>query len=125
MRRSTRTYLLISVAVLLLGLVSLIVWRSRSKTSLPVPIALPEISQSELHASWNREVEDALQQYKQDKNALAARDRLLALRVAADDRETHLKLVLALQALTDKQRDGAVRLKEAEQKFALDQSSQK
>ena len=68
--------------------------RPSSPTFVPV-------SNTELHRAWIEDVQTILVRYDQQKNAIEARDALLALKVAGEDRQIHLDLVLALSSGMD------------------------
>lgn len=66
-----------------------------------------------MHEDWQERVKDILRSYDEEKNAVSARDALLALTVSRDDQSTHLALVLAFNALAEGKTEGQRQLDEA------------
>ncbi len=58
---------------------------------------------AQLSQGWRSEVQAILRQYDQDQNASKAREALLGLTVAREDQAKHLALVLAFNALSERQ----------------------
>ena len=65
----------------------------------PAPVSAPSLE--ETRATWRQNVKRIVAMYDQDKQAERAREALLALTVAREDQEAHLRLVLALNALIE------------------------
>lgn len=67
-------------------------------------------SQEEIQQSWNVGVKRVIEEYESSKNAVQAKQQLLALTVPAHAREVHLALVLALEAKIQGRDDAETRL---------------
>jgi hypothetical protein len=108
---------LLMVVVLLLAVVAAGFWLYRSRTNAPPVVSESVISPEAMHAAWKTRVAEILQTYDRDQNAQAAEDALSELRVTADDKEIHLKLVLAFASIVQGDKKGAERLKQARAAF--------
>jgi hypothetical protein len=106
-------FLLIIVALLVCFGGAFFVLRSgrigSSRSVQPMITRSPE----EMHADWQSRTEIILKQYDQDQKADVARDALLTLTVPAQDRDKHLSLVLAFQAVINQDKDAAQKLQQA------------
>ncbi len=92
--KSVRFWVILGgVMVLLSSVVGFFVWRKPSVTVVK--------SEAEIRSEWQREVRAIIRDYPSEKNAAQTRDALLGLRVTAADRDTHLALVLAMQAIVN------------------------
>lgn len=83
------------------------------RDSRPLITAKPQISIEALRATWVMHVSSTLADYERTKNAAVARDQLLTLIVPSEWRETHLRLVLAFQSLTDQKKNANSLLSQA------------
>lgn len=75
-------------------------------------------SSEALHETWERGAKEVIREYKETQNPVEARDRLLSLRVPTAERESHLALVLALEAFIQKRRDAEGRWQRAIEPFS-------
>ena len=92
--KSVRFWVILGgIVVLLSSAVGFFVWR---KPEAPVVK-----SEAEIRSEWHEEVGMIIRDYPSKKNALQTRDALVGLRVTAADRDTHLALVLAMQAIVN------------------------
>ncbi len=90
----------------------------RQNQASTVEESASHVSPEEVLRAWELGVKGAVQGYEQDKNALKARDLLLALRVPAEKREQHLSLVLALEAAIQQRKDAESRWQRAVEPFS-------
>ncbi|MFA6429590.1 MAG: hypothetical protein WCV84_03790 [Patescibacteria group bacterium] len=95
------------VAVFLLGSGCVLPWKRSAQPVVSTPTT------QDIRAAWNTGVSTTLVRFDTTKNAQEARDALLDLRVTAEDKEAHLRLVLAFQALLDKAKNAEALLKQA------------
>lgn len=79
--------------------------------------AQPTRSSEEIHTEWIEKTQKIINQYTQDHEAEQARDELIRLTVTAEDRDAHLALVLALEALHQKSDGAETRFEAAVQLF--------
>ncbi len=99
----TRRALVLSVSLLCaVVLVGVGIWVYRGRTPVPAvapstELGAPPVPVEQLHGYWVGKVQEALTTYDQDQNAIKARDALTGLRIASEDREAHLALVLAFE----------------------------
>ncbi len=91
----------------------------RRELSAPIAIIPPASVRSlaQIHIDWQKAVRDILTTYEQDHQAIRARDALLALTVAPTDQQTHLQLVLALNAVSEGASKADAKWKAAKQAF--------
>ncbi len=83
-----------------------------SSPSLSPPPPLSSVSISELHASWKTHVQSIIEPILHTtspsvKQVVAAKDKMLSLTVASQDRDTHLAIVMALLSM-ERGKSGAV-----------------
>ncbi len=90
---------------------------SNSSVTSAVLTQSAPVSLVQIHTDWHKAVETTLAVYVQDHAALRARDALLALTVAPVDQEVHLKLVLALTAVSENASDANKKWQAAERAF--------
>lgn len=76
------------------------------------------VSLSAVHEEWSRQVADILRTLDAKGKADEARDRLLALKVAPQDRDVHLALALALEKIAEGKRGASEALAQARAWFA-------
>lgn len=100
-------WILIVVLLCIASVAFFVLLRKKGETVKPTestvsmqPVVPPK-SPEQLRSGWIVGVKAALTQYDQDQNAQTAMDSLLALTVPSSDRDAHLKLVLAFQAMTN------------------------
>lgn len=110
---------IIRIVVFLMLLAILFFLRSRSRSLVPSDpsSSQPSVSSVERHREWRSKVENILNDYDRTSNAAQARDGLLGLTVAPEDRDMHLKLVLAFQAVVDGASDASFKLQETRKEF--------
>lgn len=77
----------------------------------------PIISSTELEAQWKQSITSILTDYDKTSDARSARERVLALRVPAAEKDLHLALFMALNALTESRAEGATELMAARALF--------
>ncbi len=85
------------IVVIVLGLIGLVVQRVYTRTAP----AQQAFSSAELHAAWIARTQEIVRDYESNHDAARARDALLALRVAREDQQAHLDLVLRYERLID------------------------
>lgn len=85
--------------------------------SRPTPSASPARSLEETRAIWRQEAKRIVRMYDEEKEPTKARDALLGLTVTREDQEAHLRLVLALNALAEKNANADVKWQEAKKGF--------
>jgi hypothetical protein len=115
----------ITKANYLLGLLGVIgicaaVLALRTQTHEPVtpsPTGAVARPVAEIRADWQAGVVRILSEYDRTQDAKAAEEGLLELRVAEGDRDLHLELVIAFQALTDSRAGGKGQLQAARTHF--------
>lgn len=114
----TRGVILILCIVVIGGIVVGFGWTLRHVLRRTAAVeVVPARSQAEIHRTWVQGVRKVLAAHDQDRDALKARDALLALSVRTDDQDVHLALVLALQGIMDGKVEAAQKLVEAQQAF--------
>lgn len=116
-KKMSRTVVLASLA---LGTVACVVgggiwWGAYKKTSSVESIQ--GRAPIEIHADWQRQTQRILSVYEQDKDVAKALGALLELTVIQEDRDTHLALILALEARRQNQPDADARFAQAMAKF--------
>lgn len=90
--------------------------RHQSVVTTP-PEAATARSQADVAGDWRADVTRLLSEYDQNQDARAAEQGLLALHVVDQDRELHLKIVLAFHALGESRPEGKAELLEARRLF--------
>ncbi len=114
---SRRWLCVVVLAIVLIAcLVGAIFLYHRSSSVAPQEGAQP--SPEALHEAWDRGAREVIRGYRETQNPVEARDELLRLRVPATERESHLALVLALEAFIQKRSDAQVRWQRALEPFS-------
>ena len=120
----TRRTLVLSVSLLCaVILIGLGVWVARNRTpQMPTTsstaLGAPPVPVEQLHGYWLGKVKGILAAYDQDQNATKARDALAGLRVASEDRDVHLALVLAFETKVQGQAGADEKIVSARKKMA-------
>lgn len=123
---------LIMVAIVLVVCIGLLVHQhffpSTASTFAPVTNGTPTatvpsepppqpMEPAELRAQWQAAVATVLSDYDRTSDARAAKEHILAIRVPAVDRDVHLALFLAFNALSESRPEGKDQLKAARSQF--------
>lgn len=80
-------------------------------------IPLTPIDPVELQAEWQQAVNSVLADYDRTGDARSAKERLLTIRVPGSQRDTHLALFIAFNALADSRPEGKTKLVAARASF--------
>lgn len=119
-------WLVLAMVVLGIGAAGIIVHRSRSLADESAVFVnsgtwWPTSARSlaETITRWEKGMWDIMKAYDDSRDALAARDALLALKVAPDDRDVHFRLVGAFQLSIDGSPQAAALLQEARHRLIL------
>lgn len=89
-----------------------------ARSSSPASPEGAQLSPEALHEAWDRGARDVIRAYGETQNPVEARDQLLRLRVPPAERESHLALVLALEAFIQKRSDAETRWQRALEPFS-------
>lgn len=91
---------IIALVCIAVGVLGGVLWyRSTQRINVATPQPAITYTPEELHEGWQDGVARIANAYDNDHDARKAKEALLALRVRAEDRDAHLKLVMAMSAL--------------------------
>lgn len=95
----------------------ILAWKERNRSSEVVIPNAPPRSVEEVAGDWRSDVTRLMAEYDRTQDARAAEQGFLALHVVDQDRDLHLKFVLAFHALGESKPEGRAELAEARRRF--------